>query len=133
MRSVIVFPFAAVLLFAIQPQAALAQTYPADSALDATQKIGRDLFTGHCMVCHEHTQISLADHFGPDISGRSLGGRDDALVAQISNGSPNMPGFKYVFDEAQIRAIVAYVKSLPTPVHRAQRDEKTPEGDRHAD
>ncbi len=133
MRSVIVFPFAAVLQFAVQPLAALAQTYPADGALDATQKIGRDLFTGHCMVCHEHTQISLADHFGPDISGRSLGGRDDALVAQISNGSPNMPGFKYVFDEAQIRAIVAYVKSLPTPVHRAQRDEKTPEGDRHAD
>ena len=33
----------------------------------------------------------------------------------ISNGTPNMPGFKYHFDPDQIDAIVSYVKMLPAP------------------
>jgi mono/diheme cytochrome c family protein len=130
-RSAVLFLIAAI------PQTALAQPYPADATLDATQKLGRDLFTQHCMVCHEHTQLASAGHFGPDISGQSLGGKDDALFNQISNGSPNMPGFKYVFDPQQIRAIVAYVKSLPTPAATATRvvpqGEKPSQGDRHDD
>jgi mono/diheme cytochrome c family protein len=109
-RSAVVFLILAV------PQVALAQPFPAGASLNAQQKLGRDLFTQHCMVCHEHTQITLAGHFGPDISGASLGGSDKALFEQISNGSPNMPGFKYVFEPDQIQAIVAYVKSLPQPV-----------------
>jgi mono/diheme cytochrome c family protein len=106
----------AVLFFMVAiPQIAWSQPFPAGASLNAQQKLGRDLFTQHCMVCHEHTQITLAGHFGPDISGQSLGGSEKALFEQISNGSPNMPGFKYVFDPDQIRAIVAYVKSLPQP------------------
>jgi len=115
-RSALLFLVAAI------PQSAAAQPFPAGDTLNATQKLGRELFTQHCMVCHEHTQINLAGHFGPDISGQSLGGNDKALFDQISNGSPNMPGFKYVFDPEQIRAIVAYVKALPQP--------EAPHGDR---
>jgi mono/diheme cytochrome c family protein len=33
----------------------------------------------------------------------------------ISNGTPRMPGFKYHFEPAQIDAIVAYLKTIPTP------------------
>jgi mono/diheme cytochrome c family protein len=129
MRSVILF------LVAALPQTVSAQPYPAAASLDATQTLGRDLFVQHCMVCHEHTQITSAGHFGPDISGQSLGGKDNALFDQISNGSPNMPGFKYVFDPQQIRAIVGYVKALPAPAPKgaAPRAEKSPEGDRHDD
>jgi len=37
----------------------------------------------------------------------------------ISNGTPNMPGFKYHFRPDQIDAIVAYVKTLPAPATSA--------------
>jgi mono/diheme cytochrome c family protein len=116
---------------ALGPQAASAQPFPADTSLNGEQKLGRDLFTQHCMVCHEHTQITLAAHFGPDISGQSLGGKDSALVQQISNGSPNMPGFKYIFDPQQIRALVSYVKALPPPA--GATPQKPSEGARHDD
>ena len=120
-------------LVAALPAAASAQPFPAEGTLYATQRLGRDLFTQHCMVCHEHTQITLAAHFGPDVSAQSLGGKDSALFQQISNGSPNMPGFKYMFDQQQISAIVSYVKLLPTPPREAPREQKPSEGARHDD
>jgi len=126
-RSALLFLIAAI------SQTAAAQPFPAEDSLNATQKLGRDLFTQHCMVCHEHTQITSAGHFGPDISGQSLGGKDNALVDQISNGSPNMPGFKFVFDPTQIRAIVAYVKSLPAPAQEAPRAVKATPGSKADD
>jgi mono/diheme cytochrome c family protein len=111
---------AIVLFIATIPQFAAAQPYPEEASLNATQRLGRDLFTQHCMVCHEHSQITMGAHFGPDISSQSLGGKDQALFEQISNGSPNMPGFKYVFDPQQIRAIASYVKLLPPPAQPAR-------------
>jgi mono/diheme cytochrome c family protein len=33
----------------------------------------------------------------------------------ISNGTPRMPGFKFQFDQAQIVAIAAYLKTVPAP------------------
>jgi mono/diheme cytochrome c family protein len=39
----------------------------------------------------------------------------------ISNGTPRMPGFKYHFDPAQIEAIVAYLKTLPSAPVAAPR------------
>jgi len=110
-RSALLFFFAAI------PQIAAAQPFPADDSLNATQKLGRDLFTEHCVVCHVRTQITSAGHFGPDLSGQSLGGKENVMFDVISNGTPNMPGFKYVFEPQQIRAIVAYVKALPPPAH----------------
>jgi mono/diheme cytochrome c family protein len=121
------------LLMTVVPLAAVAQTFPAETSLNATQQFGRDLFTQHCMVCHEHSQITAGGHFGPDISGQSLGGKETALFAQISDGSPNMPGFKYVFSPDQIQAIVAYMKALPVPARPAPRAQKPSEGDRSND
>lgn len=108
---------AAFLVGALAPGAggAAAQPFPPDEALDVTQKLGRSLFIQSCVVCHVHTQITRGGHFGPDLSGKSLGGQEDVMVEVISNGTPNMPGFKYHFEPAQIRAIAAYVKSLPEP------------------
>jgi mono/diheme cytochrome c family protein len=33
----------------------------------------------------------------------------------ITNGTPRMPGFKLLFEPAQINAIVAYLKTVPAP------------------
>jgi mono/diheme cytochrome c family protein len=116
------------LLLAAAPHAACAQPFPAENSLNATQKLGRDLFTQHCVVCHVHTQITSAGHFGPDLSGQSLGGKDKVIFDVISNGTPNMPGFKYVFEPQQIQAIVTYVKSLPLPAQQAPRAVKGTQG-----
>lgn len=105
----------AVLLQGAMAGRAMAQPFPSEDSLNSTQKLGRNLFTQHCVVCHVHTQITRGGHFGPDLSGKSLGGQEDVMIEVVSNGTPNMPGFKYQFEPAQIRAIVAYVKSLPAP------------------
>jgi mono/diheme cytochrome c family protein len=108
----------ALFVFAV-PQFASAQPFPAEDSLNPVQKTGRALFTQHCLVCHVHTQITGGAHFGPDLSSKSLGGQEKLLAEVIGNGSPNMPGFKYVFAPQQIAAIAAYVKSLPPPAPSA--------------
>ena len=85
----------------------------ADQALDPTQLAGRNLFTQHCVVCHVKTLITAVRTYGPALSKQSLGGQDDVMRELISNGTPNMPGFKYSLEPAEIGSIIAYLKTLP--------------------
>jgi len=110
MRSATLF---AILMFAAGAAAASAQPYPASATLSPTQKLGRDLFAQHCMVCHASTQLTSPGHYGPSLSGQMFGGNEDIIVAFVTNGTEKMPSFKYVFDQQQIRAIAAYVAALP--------------------
>jgi mono/diheme cytochrome c family protein len=98
------------LLFAAWADAAGAQ-----QALNEKQTLGRNLFAQSCIVCHVKVQLGTGGHFGPALSGMSLGGQEDLMREFISSGTPNMPGFKYHFKPEQIDAIVAYLKTLPTP------------------
>jgi mono/diheme cytochrome c family protein len=100
-------------LLAGAPQGAAAQQ--AELALNEKQTLGRNLFAQSCVVCHVKTQLTTLGHYGPPLSKMSLGGQDDVLRELISGGTPNMPGFKYHFRPDQIDAIVAYIKTLPTP------------------
>jgi mono/diheme cytochrome c family protein len=114
-RSVVALMF----LLAAWPGPAAAQTAVAPPALDATQLAGRNLFAQHCVVCHVKTLITAVRTYGPALSKQSLGGQDDVLRELISNGTPNMPGFKYSFEPGEIGAIIAYLKTLPTPAPAA--------------
>ena len=76
---------------------------------------GRDLFNQSCMVCHVKLQITSPTKYGPDLSRNALGGQEAVMREVISNGTPNMPGFKYHFESDQIDAIIAYLKTLPAP------------------
>jgi mono/diheme cytochrome c family protein len=96
-------------------EAASAQPFPDPSTLDATQLRGRDIFNQSCLVCHVKLQITSPAKYGPDLSKEALGGQEAVMRDVISNGTPNMPGFKYTYEPAQIDAIIAYVKTLPTP------------------
>ena len=96
-------------------QAATAQPFPAADTLTAQQLQGRNLFNQSCMVCHVKLQITSPAKYGPDLSKNALGGQEAVMREVISNGTPNMPGFKYHFDPDQIDAIVSYVKTLPAP------------------
>ena len=103
---------AVVLLLAGAPmQAAMAQP----AALSETQALGHRLFVQSCLVCHVKLQITSAAKYGPDLSKEALGAQEAVMRDVISNGTPNMPGFKYTYAPPQIDSIVAYVKSLPTP------------------
>ena len=100
-------------------QAAAAQPFPAADTLTPQQVQGRNLFNQSCMVCHVKLQITSPAKYGPDLSKNALGGQEAVIREVISNGTPNMPGFKYHFRPEQIDAIVAYVKTLPVPAPAA--------------
>jgi mono/diheme cytochrome c family protein len=100
------------------PCPAAAQAVAPGPALDATQLAGRNLFTQHCVVCHVKTLITAVRTYGPALSKQSLGGLDDVLREFISNGTQNMPGFKYSLEPGEIGAIIAYLKTLPAPAAR---------------
>jgi mono/diheme cytochrome c family protein len=93
------------------PQVALAQ----EASLNEKQTAGRNLFAQHCVVCHVKTQLSTLGHYGPALSRMSVGGQEDVMREVIGTGTPNMPGFKYMFKPEQIEAIAAYIKTLPVP------------------
>lgn len=93
--------------------AAAAQPFPAADTLTAQQIRGRNLFNQSCMVCHVKLQITSPTKYGPDLSSDVLGGRAELMRDVITNGTPNMPAFKYHFEPDQIDAIVAYLKALP--------------------
>ena len=72
------------------------------------------LFNQSCRVCHTKPQMT-SPLYGPELSQNSLAGQEAVMREVISNGTPRMPGFKYHFEPAQIEAIVAYLKTIPTP------------------
>ena len=91
-----------------------ASAQPAAGALNAKELSGMQLFNQHCRVCHTKPLLT-AGQYGPVLSKSSLGGDAQALHDFIANGAPKMPGFKYSFASEQIDAIVAYIKTVPTP------------------
>lgn len=126
-------PLSAILFLAAAAAPASAQPYPASATLSPTQKLGRDLFAQHCMVCHVSTQLTSPGHYGPSLSGQMFGGNEDIIVAFVTNGTEKMPSFKYVFDAQQIRAIAAYVAVLPTPTPPAPPAGKKPNSGKQSD
>jgi mono/diheme cytochrome c family protein len=102
-----------VLLVAVS-QGLLAQSLSAQPALNDAQQLGMRLYNQSCVVCHAKPQIT-SGQYGPTLSKDSAGGRDDVMRDVIANGTPRMPGFKYQFESPQIDAIVAYLKTVPTP------------------
>jgi mono/diheme cytochrome c family protein len=85
--------------------------------LNEQQQLGQLLFTQSCGVCHLKPQI-ISNTFGPPLSKESAGGRDDVMREVIMNGTPRMPGFKYLFEPPQIDAVIAYLKTVPAGTTR---------------
>jgi mono/diheme cytochrome c family protein len=93
------------------PAAAPGQS--ANNGTDQTQ-LGMRLFNQSCRVCHTKPQLS-SPQYAPVLSMNTLGGKADVMHETIANGTPRMPGFKYHFKPAEIDAIVAYIKTIPSP------------------
>jgi len=80
---------------------------------------GKDTFQKKCAICHYAE--SDAKKIGPGLKGLSKRGTftvndnkvtDETLKTWIENGDSLMPGLKDTLDAAQIRDVIAYVKTL---------------------
>ncbi len=81
---------------------------------------GQRLFIQHCGLCHLKLQINMAAPFAPVLSKAIFeNGRDAQIRTFIAEGTPNMPGFKYLFTEAQTAAIADYLKTVEAPAKPA--------------
>ncbi|HLH95983.1 MAG TPA: cytochrome c [Xanthobacteraceae bacterium] len=96
------------------PSSLSAQPADPSSSLNDTQKLGQRLFYQHCVVCHTKPQIT-SGQYGPVLSKDTLGGQEDVMREFIGAGTARMPGFRFLLDQDQLGAIVAYLKTLPTP------------------
>jgi mono/diheme cytochrome c family protein len=103
-------------VFAQDPPAKSAKK-SASAAGSATK--GKEVFDKKCGVCHYAD--SDAKKIGPGLKGLGKRGTftvnnnkvtDESLRTWIENGDNLMPPFKDVLDPAQIKDVVAYVKSL---------------------
>ena len=100
--------------FVVLTLAALPLAAPAQEQLNERQLLGMRLFNQSCRVCHAKPQPTSVQ-YGPTLSRTSLAGNEQAMRAFIANGSAKMPGFKYHFKPTEIEAIVAYLKTIPSP------------------
>ena len=80
---------------------------------------GKALFQQKCSICHYDT--SDQKKIGPGLKGINKRGTfsvngnkitDDSLKTWIENGDNLMPPFKDVLEPAQIKDVIAYVKTL---------------------
>ena len=106
------YPLALLFLLAFGGPAALAQQ-PSDGLTDQ-QRLGRQLLSQSCGVCHLPPARG-ARTYGPVLHKGSNGG-DAALMRKIiAEGTPRMPAFKYFLQPNEIDAIIAFARTVPTP------------------
>lgn len=95
------------------------QTKKSSNGNGAAAARGKDLFDKKCGICHYAE--SDAKKIGPGLKGISKRGTftvnnnkvtDETLKTWIENGDTLMPPFKDVLEPAQIKDVIAYVKSL---------------------
>jgi mono/diheme cytochrome c family protein len=98
------------LLLLASGQAASAQQ-PVDN-LNDQQKLGRQIFSQSCGVCHLPTSLG-SKTYGPALNKEAGGGDDDVMREFMENGTPRMPAFKYYLKPQEIEAIISYVRTVP--------------------
>lgn len=104
------------LALAVATALSAAPAWAQQGGLTDSQKLGQRLTTQHCGVCHFHIQINSTASYGPLLSKANFdNGREAELKGVITNGGPNMPGFKYLFEPAEIDAIVDFLKTVNPP------------------
>jgi len=84
---------------------------PVDN-LNDQQKLGRQIFSQSCGVCHLPTNLG-AKTYGPPLNKEAGGGDDDVMREFVTNGTPRMPAFKYYLKPGEIDAIISYVRTVP--------------------
>ena len=87
--------------------------------LNETQRHGRQLLAQSCGVCHLSPSLN-ARTYGPPLNKAAANGDDSIMREYILNGTPRMPAFKHYLKDNEIDAIIAYVRTVPTPAPAAR-------------
>lgn len=78
---------------------------------DAAPLSGKDQFEATCSACHQVTGLGIPGAF-PALAGNVfVQGDERAVVSTVLNGRGGMPTFKADLSDAQIAAILTYVRS----------------------
>jgi len=101
-----------VFLFTAGAPAMLAQQ--ASDGVTDQQRLGRQLLSQNCGVCHLPPARN-AKTYGPMLHKGTSGGNNDLVRKIILEGTPRMPAFKYMLQSPDVDAIIAFVRSVPTP------------------
>ena len=104
-------------LVALWPSGASAQQ--AGDGLNDLQRHGRQLLAQSCGVCHLPPSLN-ARTYGPPLNKAAANGDDSIMREYILNGTPRMPAFKHYLRDNEINAIIAYVRTVPTPAPAAR-------------
>jgi mono/diheme cytochrome c family protein len=87
----------------------------ASDGLTDQQRLGRQLLSQNCGVCHLPPARN-AKTYGPVLHKGTSGGNNDLVRKIILEGTPRMPAFKYMLTQASdIDAIIAFIRTVPTP------------------
>jgi cytochrome c len=106
-------------LLAQDPPAKTTTKKPAGHSAAGSATRGKEVFEKKCAMCH--FADSDAKKIGPGLKGLSKRGTftvngnkvtTQALTTWIENGDSMMPGMKESLEPAQIKDVVAYVKTL---------------------
>jgi cytochrome c2 len=98
---------------------AAAKKMPAHSASAGSATKGKEIFDKKCALCHFADKDTKK--IGPGLKGLSKRGTfsvngnkitDEALKTWIENGDSLMPGMKETLEPAEIKDVIAYVKTL---------------------
>src|SRR4051794_14663299 len=90
----------------------------AELGLTPQQASGRSIYDQHCIRCHE--PYSTRGKNGPGLAGLNKKGfmpsgipvNDDRMTDVIMMGKSKMPAFRGSIDQAQLDALLAYMKTL---------------------
>jgi mono/diheme cytochrome c family protein len=90
----------------------------AELGLDATQVVGRNVFDANCARCHE--PYSSRGLHGPSLHNlykkqylpSGMPANDERITAVIAGGRVKMPAFGNALSDAQMYALLAYLKTL---------------------
>lgn len=95
---------------------------PADARNEHRQiRRGEEIFRQSCQACHAENLQGTAP-FGPFLWSGTAGGNDEAIRAIIAFGSARMPGWRYRYNEKDIRAISAYLLSIKRQPQVSKQD-----------
>lgn len=103
-------------LIAFPTRQAAARGQAKDSSADAVK--GKQVYEQKCEICHYST--STEKKIGPGLAGllrrerfrNGMKADDENLRRVIEHGGKDMPGYRNSLKPAQIRDLIAYVKTL---------------------
>lgn len=115
------------LLLGIAAATGISSARSADLSLSAAQEKqvaranvahGKKVYEARCEICH--FSASMGKKIGPGLKGLMARGKyadgkkvdDDSLRAWIERGGKDMPGYKGVLKEDEVRDLIAYLKTL---------------------